>query len=461
MTVFSLVMRHHGYGAAVGCVARRRPSALSGLPHALLRSPRWTTALCALLLCLPAASALAQQQASNWTVSGYATLGATHIDADKAKSFARDGTQDRPGPLGLDSRLGLQINGRLTPTLALTAQGVARQRSGHAPDQQALEWAFLSWTPASDWLLRLGRTSPDIFLYADVRNVGIAYPWVRPNQEFYAWMPMQSVDGIDATRTWLTDAATWRLKLAYGQARATLVAQNSGTSAPAKVNGMGTLTLSRETLDWTLKFSYLRGTLDLREGQTLASLDRGLAQLAALPVPLVAQQASALRDAVPLLSPVQYVALGSQYDNSQWIFINELSWSEGRAQQSNAWRGYLSLGRRLNDVTVYALASAIVLPNPPLDAPSQWQAQLTPVLGPALAAQAAALGAGATSAANRARSSQRAWGVGLRWDVLPRLALKAQAERVSVDDRGVSLWETTREGAFRATVLSLTLDASF
>jgi hypothetical protein len=406
-------------------------------------------------------AAPAEVPASAWRWSGYATLGYTQVNADHAKTFARDSTQDRPGPVALDSRLGLQVNGRLAPTLDLTAQAVARQRSADAPALQALEWAFLSWTPAPDWLLRLGRTSPDIFLYADVRNVGVAYPWVRPNQEFYGWMPMQSVDGLDVTRTWAAPDATWRLKLAHGQARATLVAQNSGISAPAKVHAMSTLTLSRETPEWTLKFSYLQGTLDLRKGPALAALDANLTQLAGLPVPLVAQQANALRDAVPLISPVRYYALGSQYDNGQWLFINELSWAQGRAKQGNAWRGYASLGRRIDAVTVYGLASASVLPNAPLAGPDQWLAQLTPVLGPDLAAQAAALGYGATEAANLARISQRAWGLGLRWDVRPRVALKVQAERVTADNLGAALWQSTSAGGVHATVMSLALDASF
>lgn len=408
----------------------------------------------------PAASA-APAFVPHWQWSGYATLGYTDIHADNARSFARDQTQDQPGRVALDSRLGLQVNGQLAPTVGLTAQIVARQLAADTPALQSLEWAFLSWTPAPEWQIRVGRTSPDIFLFADVRSVGVAYPWVRPNQEFYGWMPIQSVDGIDATRSWATPEAMWRLKVAYGQARATLVAQSSGTTAPARVQAMRTLTLSRETLDWTVKFSYFRGVLDLRRGQALAALNSGLAQVQALPVPLVAQQAAALRDAVPLLSPSEYFAIGGQYDGGRWLMTSELSAARGRAQQARARRGYLSVGRRIDDLTLFAIASASVMPNPALTNPDQWLRQLTPVIGPNLAAQASALGYGAARAANLARISQRAWGLGLRWDLRPRVALKVQAERVTADADGTALWQTTAPGDVRATVLSLAVDASF
>ena len=82
--------------------------------------------------------------------------------------------------------MGLQRNLNLGSTLSATTQVVARKRAAAAPLSQAIEWAFLAFQPEPAWLLRLGRTSPDVFLYSDVRNHGVAYPWVRPSQEFYA-----------------------------------------------------------------------------------------------------------------------------------------------------------------------------------------------------------------------------------------------------------------------------------
>lgn len=396
----------------------------------------------------------------NWHWSGYATLAYADLASDQARSFARDLTQDRPNGAELDSRLGLQLNVALSHQLSLTGQVVARHRAADAPIAQALEWAFLAYQPRPEWLLRLGRTSPDVFLFADVRNLGVAYTGVRPNQEFYAWMPLQSLDGIDASRLWVGEDATWKLKAAFGQARATLVAQRGGTSAPGRLQGTGTLTLSRETPSLTLKASYLRGTLDLSRAAPLIALDTALAQLASLPIPFLASQATALRDAAPLTSRSRYFSLGAQYDDGQWLLAAELSHARGRARQATTQRGYLSLGRRVNDWTLFVQAGASVLPNPPLQVPD-WQTGLTPLVGPLLAAQAQGLAAAATATGNQARASQRSQGFGLRWDVLPQTALKFQWDRVRVDADGSALWETDSTAALRARIASLAVDVTF
>jgi hypothetical protein len=75
-------------------------------------------------------------------------------------------------------------------------QWVARNHAG-AFFEQNLEWAYLRWRPWNDLDLRVGRLGLDVFLLSDYRNVGYAYPWMRPPQEFYAPLFPYHLDGAD------------------------------------------------------------------------------------------------------------------------------------------------------------------------------------------------------------------------------------------------------------------------
>ncbi len=420
-----------------------------------------------LLAGLLSAAAVHAQADAPWRVSGYFTLGHAQVDSDTARRFARDQTQSQPNAWAVDSRLGLQLDGRLTPTLGVTAQAVLRQRVPDTPAADALEWAFVHWTPTPDWQVRLGRTSPDMFLFADVRSVGVAYPWVRPSQEVYAWMPLQSIDGLDLTRSWADDDATWRLKVSYGHVRARVAAQDSGTPGNVHLHAVRTLSLTRETPSTRLKLSYLKGRIDLSRAPVLQQLDTALTQVSAQTRPLLpglAQEAETLRQGLAVDSATQYLALGAQHELGDWQATGEWSRIWGASKQTNAQRYMLSLGRRFDAVTVFGVLGRTRLTEPALTEPYGWQAQLGPLLGPVAAGQVTALGVGAAQAGNLGRAGQRSLGLGARWDLRANLALKAQWDHVRVERNGRSLWTlhtTGSAGDFTARVFTVTLDGSF
>ena len=406
--------------------------------------------------------------AAEWRTSGYATLGSTQVRSDTARGFARDQSQSQPERWEVDSRLGLQLDGELSSQVGVTTQLLLRPRVPGTSASESVEWAFLHWTPSADWKLRLGRTSPDLFLFADVRSVGIAYPWVRPNQEFYAWMPVQSVDGLDITRSWSQGDALWRLKLGAGHGATRVAAQDSGTAADAHVDGLRLISLTRETPTQRLKFSYTRTTLDLSRAPVLVELDRTLAQLVSLTQPVLpglAAEAERLRRAQSVREPAQYLALGWQQDWDDWQLTAEWSRSWGPSRLSNGKRSMLSVAKRWEALTLYATAGRSRMTEAPAALPLHWAAQLAPLVGPQNAAQATLVGVYAAQTGNLGRADQRSAGFGARWDLSPSLALKAQWERVNVAADGRSLWRL-KDGAdgtrpFRADVLSFSLDTSF
>lgn len=407
-------------------------------------------------------------ESTGWRASGYATLGHAEVRSDAAQAFARDQTQSQPRGWEVDSRVGLQLDGRFSPQLGASLQAVLRPRVPGTPAGQSLEWAFIDWSPRPQWQLRLGRTSPDLFLFADVRSVGIAYPWVRPSQEFYAWMPIQSLDGVDAAYNWIAGDASWKLKLGHGHGDSRVAAQDAGTPGDAHLDAASLLTLTRETPRQRLKLSYLRTTVDLGRAPVLVTLDQQLAalrtQTQAL-LPALAAEAERLREGQGVRGRRQYLALGAQQELGDWQLTGEWSRTWGNARQTSGQRYYLSLARRLDALTVFAIAGRSQMTEAALPAPTQWAAQLTPLVGPVLAAQAQLLGQGAAGAGNLGRSHQRSIGIGWRWDLSPNLALKGQWDEVRVDANGRALWDL-RDNAdprsdFKARVISLALDTSF
>lgn len=408
----------------------------------------------------------ASPEAPRLRLSGFYTLGHASVHSDTGLRFARDQTQAQPGPFALDSRLGLQADARVTPTLDATVQAVLRRRVPDTPPLQSLEWAFLRWSPSPHWQLRLGRTSPDLFLFADVRSVGVAYPWVRPSQEFYAWMPVQSVDGLDVTRLWGDDEASWRLKLGYAQGRLRVAAQANATPGDAKLQALRTLSLTRETAFNRFKLSYLRARVDLTGAPYLLQLDTLLddlqRQLQPL-LPAVAAEARALRAGMSVRADSQYLALGGQQELGDWSLTGE--WSRSWAPATQATRYYASVGRRIGPVMPFVVGGASRLRHAPYEPPLSWQAQLAPRVGPVAAAQATQLGVAAAGSANLGRIAQRTVGLGLRWDLRPNLAFKTQWDRTHVQPHGRSLWQLNSEAraaaGFSANTFTVTLDGSF
>jgi nicotinamide mononucleotide (NMN) deamidase PncC len=95
------------------------------------------------------------------------------------------------------------------------------------------------------------------------------------------------------------------------------------------------------------------------------------------------------------------------------------------------------------------------------EAPTDWASALTPVIGPEGAAGSQAVGAAVASISNVTRIDQRSLSLGMRWDVHPQMALKAQVDHIRVGANGAGLWARATSDARIANVLSLVVDTVF
>jgi hypothetical protein len=439
--------------------------------HAVLgHRPRaaWLAASCAGLVSL-AGNAAAQDvpaAASDFRFNGFGTLGVVDVLPHDSWGFRREVDQtahhDEHLRADVDSRLGLQASWRPDPRFELVGQLVLKPRAHEAADDESLAWAFAAWRPTPQWEVRVGRTSPDLFMLADVRNVGFAYPWMRPSVDFYGWMPASTIDGADISRQWQLGDGRVRAKIFGGKTSVTLGAtQADTTDSHGNISPLFGSTLAFDSGGVTVKATVAEAHTRSRNFGAVVQAWNGLDQLAHLPVPVVAAQAAEIRDSFsPNTWVTRYAALGLSWDMSPWQLQAELSRVTGNFASSQGWYGYASVARRIDEVTLFTMIGRSRTSRAPLPRP-QWTAELAPIVGPALAAQAQYLGANTADQFDFSRENQGTVSVGARWDVNTQVALKFQYDAVRSGAFGGGMWGFNTAAAHHASVLSAGMDFVF
>lgn len=144
----------------------------------------------------------------DWRLSGFGTLGAAQTD--RSYTYQRFLT-DRPS-LQRDSVLGAQLDVQFNPAWSATVQAtLAPPLYDDRGLSVATTWAFVSWRPDNDWLVRLGRQRIPLFLNTENRDVGQTYDLLRLPAEVYGITPSSDVTGLSVARTWQRDEGEWSL----------------------------------------------------------------------------------------------------------------------------------------------------------------------------------------------------------------------------------------------------------
>ena len=394
---------------------------------------------------------------SGLRLSGFGSVGVSHVDAPAGWGYRRELTQagsDASWRTDVDTRLGVQLNYSLGSQFELVAQAIAKKRGAYAVDSDVLEWAYASYRPDADWTLRAGRVNLDVFLMADYRNVGYGFVTARPTVELYAMLPT-TLDGADVARSWFQGDAQWRAKMMFGSARIGDINSAKASRVRSVVGGM----LSREEGGLLLRASFAHTRVDIDRTNTQPALD-GLAQLAALPIPTIANQAKVLRERLGADGGRgTFWELGLRYELADWQWSAEFVRISADPLIELAMAS-ATLGHRMGDWTPYVGYGQVrdlqgVLPLP------AWQATLAPVIGPAGAAQAQMLGNAVTASLNGSRFQQSAWSLGARWDFHPQAALKLQWDRIRVSENGSGLWTGANGTPAHAHVATAVVDFIF
>ena len=407
--------------------------------------------LAMLAVCEPAGAQMATQ-INDWSFSGYGTVGYSDVLGDAPYSFVRDLAQTAPETMGAgswntDSRLGLQAAYRFSPQTDAVVQAVLRSKAD-ATAENSIEWAYVTHRPIENLNMRLGRVGIDVFMLSDYRNLGYAQTSVRPNWEFYGFMPVYSLDGLDATYIHITDAARWSFKAQAGRTKAA-VPLVGGDNYDFVGDHFLDVTAVREAGPWRLKAGYAQMTIT--NEAPLAALTQSLIQLGSMAIPGVSAEAADLAHQVSFQgAKISYLAFGASYDDGVWLAQAELSHvTSNRLVMTQGTNGYLQVGRRIGVLTPFVGISVFHADYPAASAQSDWASLLGNDPSVAL------LQAGALRTVNSTRVDQNTLSLGLRWDIHPQVAIKLQWDSISVKPNGFGLWSPASNATMAAERINL------
>ncbi len=384
----------------------------------------------------------------DYRLSGFATFGLVTSDHDSL-GFRRDLTQEEGVAGGdidwkTDSLVGLQWQARWSPKFDATLQVVAKDRFKNTLEN-SIEWAFIRYRPVDGLDFRVGRLGSDLFMLSEYRQVGYAFPWVRPPTDYYGLMSLYHFDGVDVSKRFDLAGGTLNVKVFYGNSDEEYpVNDESGRSVRMDISPAG-LALNLEWQDWEWRYTYADVSIN---NNTASPLTDALQSV----TPLWPEAGALAQEISTDGKSMIYHELGVAYDNNTWWAQAEATdLSSDSLLAPNSRHFYVSVGRRFGPFSIFGLGGIAA------------QTEDAPAISPPPGAEQLA---GAVSASIASiRLEQDSIGLGARWNFRPKMALKIQANRFDIDETGNSLWVMSGPRQFSdnqvSTVVSLSLDVLF
>ncbi len=345
----------------------------------------------------------------SWSLSGFGTLAATKTTTDQAvfsNIGVPNGAKESP-TLKADSKLGVQGTGKLNDMFSGTVQ-VLSQDNGHGNFKPGIEWAFLKAQALPSLAFRVGRIGAPLFAISDFRSVNYANLWLRPPQDVYSQVPISHIDGGDAV--WQTSIGS-----------TTLTAQGFFGTGRAIVSGLDVHAKKMGGLNLTAEFD---NGITLRAGTSQAEiyvLNNPLAGLlAAIDHTPYASVAASMTNAGKI---AHFSGVGVSYDRNDWVGNAEytVKTTDGYLGNTTGWE--VTLGHRWGAWTPFAMLSKCIVDDTNVN-------NTIPKSVRALAPLSFAV----DSVVAGQDTAERTASLGLRWDVMKNVALKAQADHISPDN---------------------------
>lgn len=419
------------------------------------------TALAAALV-IVGACAHAEEGGFNVKFSGFGTAALVYSDEPLADYV---GSRFQPNGAGFtkrssfapDTKLGGQLSAHISDRWSGVVQVVAQHQYDNSYNP-ALEWANIKFQATPEWSFRAGRIASPNYLLSESRFVGYANPWAHVPTEVYSVLAITSNDGLDLTYRKSFGQANNTFQAYYGTSTAKL-SQGKAESKP----GWG-FNDSLEIGSLTLRAGYTNIELDL----TIPSLDPFYAGLngfiaGASGVPqadfaAAAAQAVALSNKYKLKDMnLSALSIGANYDPGNWFVMGEIVAFKGDGFLTDSTSWYATAGYRIGTFTPYVTYAST-------KAHIDNETGITPggAAAGALGAGAAGLNAGINTTLNQFNGSQRSASVGVRWDAVRNVALKAQVEQVRLGSGSAGRFTSVQPGfPYGGKVNLVTLSVDF
>jgi hypothetical protein len=383
----------------------------------------------------------ADNDGSNFSISGFGTLGVAKSDTDAAQ-FARYNQAEGIGSkarIGLDSNLGLQASYVVDPRLSATVQILSRKNTSPTFTTD-LTWAFLKYKASDELSVRVGRVALPVFMISDYQNVGYANTMMRPPVEMYAQAPIESGDGVDFNYQHALGDTNFSAQGVLGVSRGKLFLVSTGTVATYRAPVRG-LSVSAEHGPLTLRAAWLSATMssnDITPMNNLVTTLRGIGL-------------GQLGDDLSVSSgkKITFAALGATLDWNNLVLQAE--YGQRRAKDkvyipdTNSW--YSMAGYRIGKVLPYYSHA---------DAKGAGSSVTLPASFPSSGALSNAVRGVLTAPAQSSDT------LGVRWDFAKSVDLKLQVDRVHPHARnGMLIYGPATGLQGSVTVVGATLDFVF
>ena len=377
--------------------------------------------------------------------SGFARLVGGYLDDGDANYQGYDNAIS----FGQHSLFALQTDVQLTETLSFTTQLLAH---ASAARKSGVEWAYLTWRPSKRWRFKAGKLRTPLYLHSDTIDVGFSYPWIIPPQPVYTPYAPNDFTGLSAAyqfniREWgIETTAYWgRFEGAVG-----VLDEFPVDVEVDKLRGL-ILALNRGNL--RLRASYHRALVDVKA----PALARFAGQLRRLGFPKSAASLNSKTD-------VDFMQAGVSYDTLDYFLKAE--WTRMSHPPPRAFgvpfydSYYLSGGYTFYPFNLPITAHATFAnlsddesPRPVNEIPAN-----VPELAPL---RLAYLGVFQNDLIGN--DSLQSLNVGLRWDVNPAVALKAEwiHLRADRDKRGFFKFDPAADFDRKANLFLLGLEWVF
>jgi len=153
---------------------------------------------------------------ADFTFSGFGTVG--YAVSDQPYTYQR--FIDNKGSLARDSLFAIQMDAAIAPEWSATVQAkFAPAINSDSRWEPTISWAFLSWRPSNDWLIRAGKLRIPLYMNAENLDVGTTFDYARLPAEVYSMAPTLDFTGASATKTWDVGAGELGLDGYWGATR--------------------------------------------------------------------------------------------------------------------------------------------------------------------------------------------------------------------------------------------------
>jgi hypothetical protein len=368
----------------------------------------------AALASLGTAACAQGQSDSIFSLSGFGTVGVVGTDKDGGEyvipSQIRGADKSWSGEV--DSKLGVQLGAKFNNQFSATVQVLSKQ-NGKGSFTPGIEWAFAKWQATPGLAVRVGRMGGPFFAVSDFRDVGYANTWLRPPIDVYGQVPVSHFDGADVS--WQTSVAGKTLTLQVIGGKSSSYVEGTKVEIDSLVGFNTTI----ELIDGlSLRLGHVTGKLSVRS----ASLNQLVGVLRQTPFVSVGDQLD------PNDKRASFSGLGLTYDQGNWIVLAEYTKRKTQTFIPDTTGWYTTVGYRVGKFTPYATLSrlktddsnvnntipgAVVLPG--------MQVPLRAVVDGTTAAQS---------------TPQKTVAVGVRWDAMRNVAVKAQFDSIKTTGTG-------------------------